>query len=200
MKKLLLAALFSSLLLAACSNDSDTEEPADTAAKENSETAENENDTDTSDTADTAEEQKEVYNIGDTAVITSDLYEFDYEVTVNDFYFAEEANGKPMEDVMSTSDDDFKLAVADVTFKNISDEAYVPHDMYSANLSAIDEDGGEISYNEFFPEADEELAPGEEITGPLVYVERVDYADTFLLKFEMMSDEETHFELPNPNQ
>ncbi|MEK4306272.1 DUF4352 domain-containing protein [Oceanobacillus sp. M60] len=191
MKKLLLAALFLSLLLAACTSDSDTGENTE---EENNETAESEKDTDTS------EEEKEVYSIGDTAVITSDLYEFDYEVTVNDFYFAEEANGKPMEDVMSTSDDDFKLAVADVTFKNISDEAYVPHDMYSANLSAIDEDGGEISYNEFFPEADEELAPGEEITGPLVYVERVDYADTFLLKFEMMSDEETHFELPNPNQ
>ncbi|MFC4663797.1 DUF4352 domain-containing protein [Oceanobacillus aidingensis] len=197
MKKLLLAALFLSLLLAACSSDSGSGETADTAEEENSETAENENDTDTSDTS---EEDKEVYSIGDTAVITSDLYEFDYEVTVNDFYFAEEANGKPMEDIMSTSDDNFKLAVADVTFKNISDEAYVPHDMYSANLSAIDEDGGEISYNEFFPEADEELAPGEEITGPLVYVESVDYADTFLLKFEMMSDEETHFELPNPNQ
>ncbi|MFD1417103.1 DUF4352 domain-containing protein [Oceanobacillus jeddahense] len=196
MKKLLLAALFLSLLLTACSSDSGSGENADTAEEENSETAESEQGTfDAS-----GEEQKEVYSIGDTAVITSDLYEFDYEVTVNDFYFAKEANGKPMEDVMSTSDDDFKLAVADVTFKNISDEAYVPHDMYSANLSAIDEDGGEISYNEFFPEADEELAPGEEITGPLVYVERVDYADTFLLKFEMMSDEETHFELPNPNQ
>ncbi|WP_040978381.1 DUF4352 domain-containing protein [Oceanobacillus jeddahense] len=193
MKKILLVVLFASLLLAACSSNSETGE---TAEEENNETTESEKDT--SDTS--GEEEKEVYSIGDTAVITSDLYEFDYEVTVNDFYFAEEANGKPMEDVMSTSDDDFKLAVADVTFKNISDEAYVPHDMYSANLSAIDEDGGEISYNEFFPEADEELAPGEEITGPLVYVERVDYADTFLLKFEMMSDEETHFELPNPNQ
>ncbi|WP_368652524.1 hypothetical protein AB4Y30_12285 [Ornithinibacillus sp. 4-3] len=187
MKKLLLIVLFSSLLLAACSsNDAENNESPESATEDGTDS--------------TDKEKKEVYSIGDTAIITSDLYEFDYEVTVNDFYFADEANGKPMEDVMSTSDDDFKLAVAEVTFKNISDEAYVPHQMYSANLSAIDEGGGEISYNEFFPEADEELAPGEEVTGPLVYVERVDYADTFLLKFEMMSDEETHFELPNPGQ
>lgn len=192
MKKLLLIVLFSSLLLAACSSND-----AENNGEENNESPESatEDGTDSTD-----KEEKEVYSIGDTAIITSDLYEFDYEVTVNNFYFADEVNGKPMEDVMSTSDDDFKLAVAEVTFKNISNEAYVPHQMYSANLSAIDEGGGEISYNEFFPEADEELAPGEEVTGPLVYVERVDYADTFLLKFEMMSDEETHFELPNPGQ
>ncbi|GGP15560.1 DUF4352 domain-containing protein [Oceanobacillus neutriphilus] len=195
MKKLLLILFAGLLLLAACGGEDDAAETAETNEEENNESnAENETDTPEQ------EEKKEVYTIGDTAVITSDLYEFDYEVTVNDFYFAEEVNGKPMEDIMSTSDDDYKLAVADVTFKNISDEAYVPHQMYSANLSAIDEDGGEISYNEFFPEADEELAPGEEVQGPLVYVERVDYADTFLLKFEFMSDEETHFELPNPEQ
>ncbi|GAB2571629.1 DUF4352 domain-containing protein [Gracilibacillus alcaliphilus] len=189
MKKLLLTVLFTSLLLAACGSD-DTGETTDSGGEENMENT----------TENSGEEEKEVYSIGDTAVITSDLYEFDYQVTVNDFYFADEVNGKTIEDVMTSRDDDYTLAVVDVTIKNISDESYIPHQMFSANLSGIDEQGGDTSYDEFFPEGDEELAPGEEVQGHVVYIEMKDYHDEFAFKYEVMSDQEVIFELPHPEQ
>ncbi|WP_152657165.1 DUF4352 domain-containing protein [Oceanobacillus sp. CFH 90083] len=193
MKKLFIL-LFAVLLLAACSDDGEATENNEEAA--NGTTEETESDPNTSE----EDENKKVYQIGETAVITSDLYEFDYQVTVNDFYFADEVNGKTMEDVMTSQDDDYTLAVVDVTIKNISDESYIPHQMFSANLSGIDEQGGDTSYDEFFPEGDEELAPGEEVQGHVVYVEMRDYHDKFAFKYEAMSDQEVIFELPNPEK
>ncbi|GAB2536017.1 DUF4352 domain-containing protein [Gracilibacillus alcaliphilus] len=196
MKKLLVL-LFAGLLLVACSDDGDTTE--NTGEENTDTTTENEDtetDTDTSDDAD----QKKVYQIGETAVITSDLYEFDYEVTVNDFQLTKEVDGSTIDDYLSGALEEDVFAVVDITIKNISDESYVPNQMFSANFSGIDEDGGHTSYDEFFPEGDEELAPGEEVEGHLVYMTTTDYADAFLLKYEFTSDTETHFELPNPEQ
>ncbi|MBR7796400.1 MAG: DUF4352 domain-containing protein [Bacillota bacterium] len=189
MKKLLIM-LFASLLLVACSDEGDTTKDT---GEENNEKA---TDTDTS----KKEEQKKVYQIGETAVITSDLYEFDYEVTVDDFKLTREVDGTPLDDIISGAEEDGRFAVVEVTIKNISDRSYVPNEMFSANFARMDAKGGETSYDQFFTIGDEELAPGEEIQGHLVYTTRVDYADTFVLKYEFMSDEETHFELPNPEQ
>ena len=38
------------------------------------------------------------------------------------------------------------------------------------------------------------------MTGHLVYITSVNYADVFLIKYEVMSDEETHFVIPNPEK
>ncbi|GAA0427987.1 hypothetical protein GCM10008934_17140 [Virgibacillus salarius] len=189
MKKLLIM-LFASLLLVACSDEGDTTK--DTGEGNN----EKATDTDTS----KKEEQKKVYQIGETAVITSDLYEFDYEVTVDDFKLTREVDGTTIEDYVTGAREEDRFAVVELTIKNISDRAYVPNEMFSANFTEMGAEGGHTSNDEFFTVGDEELAPGEEIQGHLVYLTSVDYADTFVLKYEMMSDEETHFELPNPEQ
>ncbi|GGP08558.1 DUF4352 domain-containing protein [Oceanobacillus neutriphilus] len=191
MKKFIFLALIC-LVLTACSN-----------GEKNTETQKTDN-TDTTEKTDTAaleaEEEKPTYQIGKTATITSDLYGFDYEVTVNDFQLTREVDETPIEDYLIGAREEDRFAVVDVTIKNISEEAYVPNQMFSANFSAIDENGGDISNDEFFAAGDEELAPGEELTGHLVYLTDINYADTFVLKYEFMSDQETHFELPNPEQ
>ncbi|GEN88357.1 DUF4352 domain-containing protein [Oceanobacillus sp. FSL W8-0428] len=193
MKKIFIL-LFAILLLAACSDEGEATE--NTGEENTDNTTENETDADTSEEA----EQKKVYQIGETAVITSDLYEFDYEVTVNDFQLTKEVDGSTIDDYLSGAREEDVFAVVDITIKNISDESYVPNQMFSANFSGIDEDGGHTSYDEFFPEGDEELAPGDEVEGHLVYTTTTDYADAFLLKYEFTSDTETHFELPNPEK
>ena len=191
MKKFIFLVLIC-LTLAACNN-----------GEKNTETQETDN-TDTAEETDAAasEEEEEIptYQIGETATISSDLYAFDYEVTVNDFQLTREVDEVPIEDYLIGAREEDRFAVVDVTIKNISEEAYVPNQMFSANFSAIDEDGGDISNDEFFTAGDEELAPGEELTGHLVYLTDINYADTFVLKYEFMSDQETHFELPNPEQ
>ncbi|MDY7045184.1 DUF4352 domain-containing protein [Virgibacillus sp. M23] len=141
---------------------------------------------------------KKVYQIEETAKITSDLYDFDYEVTVNDFQLTKKVDGTTIEDYVTGAREEDRFAVVELTIKNISDRAYVPNEMFSANFTEMGAEGGHTSNDEFFTVGDEELAPGEELKGHLVYLTSVDYADTFVLKYEMMSDEETHFELPNP--
>ena len=146
------------------------------------------------------ENKTKVYQIGETAVITSDIYEFDYEVTVTDFNLTTEVDDTTISDFITGANDRTRFAVVDVTIKNISDEEIIPNRQFSANLGGDDEQGGEITYNEFFPEGDETLEPGQEVNGHLVYTTFSDYADNFVLKYELMSDEETHFILPNPEK
>lgn len=191
MKKLLILLLIG-IMLVGCSDESANEEKE----SDKNNTAETEAAEDTEQEA----EKKDVYQIGETAVIRSDMYEFDYEVTVNDFELTREVEGVSIEDFISGARDKQRFAVVDVTIKNITDETYIPNEMFSANFSTIDRESGKMSEDKFFTERDEELAPGEEITGPVVFVTTVDKSDTFLLKYEFLSDEETHFELPNPEK
>ncbi|MDY0395120.1 hypothetical protein RWE15_12680 [Virgibacillus halophilus] len=95
-------------------------------------------------------DEKKVYQIGETAVITSDMYDFDYQVTVNDFKLVREVDGVKIEDYISGAIDEDRFAVINVTIKNISDEAYVPNEMFSANFSKQGDDGGHTSEDQFF--------------------------------------------------
>lgn len=143
-------------------------------------------------------DEERVYQIGETAVITSDIYEFDYEVTVSDFNLTTEVDGDTIEEFVIGADETNRFAVVDVTIKNISEEEIIPNRQFSANLGGKEDLGGITSYNEYFPEGDEILEPGEEVKGHLVYSTTSDYSDTFILKYEISTDEETHFILPNP--
>lgn len=152
--------------------------------------------------SDTNEEQSnKIYGIGETAVVTSDLYEFDYEVTVTDFQIMDEVDGENIFDfVLGLEESDpTRFAVVYVTIKNISDEAYVPNEMFSANLSNVDEEAGVVSETQFSTELDQELEPGEEVDSKVVYTYYTD-EDAYWFKYEIMSDEETIFELPNPKK
>ncbi|WP_188453571.1 DUF4352 domain-containing protein [Virgibacillus oceani] len=193
MKKILLLFLFTFALLAGCSDDS-----GDNNDSNNSSDSSESNEQSIKTDSEEKQEDKSVYQIGETATITSDSYDFDYEVTVTDFNLANEVNDVTIEEFIAGAGERDKFAVVDVTIKNISDEAYVPNEMFSANFSGFDEEGGHVSIDEFFTVGDKKLEPGDELKGHLVYTTTVDYADKFLLKYEVMSDEETHFVLPNP--
>ncbi|MFD2210440.1 DUF4352 domain-containing protein [Virgibacillus halophilus] len=193
MKKIL-AVLILGILLVGCSDGENKNEKSNI---DDSATSKGE---DVNKSDEGKKDEKKVYQIGETAVITSDMYDFDYQVTVNDFKLVREVDGVKIEDYISGAIDEDRFAVINVTIKNISDEAYVPNEMFSANFSKQGDDGGHTSEDQFFTERDKELQPGKEITGNIVFTTRVNSAKTFLIKFEGNSDEETHFELPNPEK
>lgn len=183
-----LVVTMSILFLVACSDGESGSKQEATDKKEDQSTSKSE------------QAERHIYQIGETAVITSDLYDFDYEVTVTDFTMAEEVDGVKISDYVRglVEDDPTRFAIAEVTIKNISDEAYIPSEMFSANFSMENQKAGIVSNDEFFPEADEELAPGEEVHGHVVYTHEIDDEDVYWMKYEAMSDSEAIFELPNP--
>ncbi|HEY4601386.1 MAG TPA: DUF4352 domain-containing protein [Cerasibacillus sp.] len=197
MKRILIILLTAILLILTACGDGD-------GAENTSENSDEANDTTLEKTKGDDQEATDgeipVYQIGETAVITSDLYEFDYEVTVTDFNLTKEVDDVKIEDYIISGHGDERFAVVDVTIRNISDESYVPNEMFSANLASEGDRGGITSDDDFFEVGDKELAPGEELEGHLVYVILLDDSETFTLKYEFMSAEETHFILPNPEK
>jgi len=192
MKRILVLFLaLSILMLAACSDKSETKNASEETDNQSEERLENDKQN---------EKENKIYQIGETAVITSDIYDFDYEVTVTDFTITDEVDGVNISDQILglLEDDPSRFAVVDVTIKNISDESYIPNEMFSANFSLVDEEAGVVSIEEFFPEGDEELAPGEEVSGHIVYTHELDDEEAYWVKYEVMSDNEGIFELPNP--
>lgn len=189
MKKLAII-LFATVLLvlAGCSDGSgDTEKSNDNSEQTTKDKKENEKE---------KSEDKKEYQIGETATITSDSYDFDYQVTVTDFNLTKEVDKVSIQEYVSGAHDSTTFAVVDVTIKNISDEAYIPNEMFSANLAQEGDRAGDISDDEFFKVGDEELQPGDELKGHLVYVVALDNSKEYTLKYEISSDEETHFILP----
>ena len=138
------------------------------------------------------------YSIGDTAVITSDLYDFHYEVTVTDFQLTREVDGVKIEDYLTGARETHRFAVIDVTIKNITDSSYIPNEMFSANFAKETERAGDTDEDQFFTIADQELGAGEELSGHIVYIINLDDSQEFKLKYEINTDEETHFVLPMP--
>lgn len=192
MKRILVLFLaLSILMLAACSDKSETKNASEETDNQSEERLENDKQN---------EKENKIDQIGETAVITSDIYDFDYEVTVTDFTITDEVDGVNISDQILglLEDDPSRFAVVDVTIKNISDESYIPNEMFSANFSLVDEEAGVVSIEEFFPEGDEELAPGEEVSGHIVYTHELDDEEAYWVKYEVMSDNEVIFELPNP--
>ncbi|MBR7796394.1 DUF4352 domain-containing protein [Agaribacter marinus] len=194
MKKLLvLLVLLAVIVVAGCSDndEGDNKEEKDDNKEQATETNDDNNKRKDA-------EDKKVYQIGETATITSDLYDFPYEVTVNDFELTSKPiNGIDLEQFGYTSEEGGQFAVINATIKNISDQPFVPNEMISAQL--VSESIGLNSEDEdFFLERNEELNPGEEITGDLVYISSDFNKDNVLyLVYEYMaSNEETKFELP----
>ena len=189
--------MMSVLLLGACSMDNgDSEKEAEANPSENETVADADKETESEDTNEDKDKNK-IYTIGESAVITSDLYDFDYEVTVTDFEMTDEVDGESIYDyVRGLGEEDLtRFAVVYVTIKNISDEAYIPNEMFSANLSDVDQGAGTVAELEFSPELDEELAPGEEVSSKVVYTYDVNEENAYWFKYEIMSDEETIFEV-----
>ncbi|MBM7597887.1 hypothetical protein JOC34_000244 [Virgibacillus halotolerans] len=194
MKKLLMI-LLAGIFIAGCSND-DTSNEADT--DDDQVTEDNDSEDENIDNDD-GEEKKDVYQIGETAQITSSSYGFSYEVTVNDFELTtDEIDGYSMEDFNSQPHEDRRFAVINVTLKNTGEDRLVPNDKLSAQL--LGELTSESSLIEFYKKGDEELDPGEEMTDDLVYMSRTFFdEDTIYLTYEAeATKEEVKFELPIP--
>ncbi|PAV28971.1 hypothetical protein CIL05_13400 [Virgibacillus profundi] len=191
MKKLLLI-LLAAIFVAGCSdNGEDT----------NSEPSENEgtSETETEDeNTETENEKKAIYQIGETADITSDVYGFPYQVTVNSFELTTESvDGLSLEDLNYSAEEGARFAVANVTIKNTGDSSFVPQDKISAQLF-LENEYDLPSEDDTFKERYEELAPGDEITGNLVYTDSYFYENEVVyLTYEAEAiDDETKFELP----
>lgn len=188
MKKILIF-LLAIILLAGCSNDSndssDENKPKDNDEKTSETTKEDKKD------------EKKVYEVGDTAQITSDTYEFPYEVTVNSFELTTEVEGMTVKERFNapiTEED--KFAVANVTIKNTSDRSFIPNEKISGELLL-----GDLSINSddnIFTERNKKLKPGESITGNLVFISSDFYTEESLfLTYELLANtEETKFRLP----
>src|SRR5699024_2135542 len=107
MKKILII-LLAGILLAACSDDGSNGKNNDqgsdrTSTGDEKKAEEKEN-----------SEDKKVYQIGETAIITSDMYEFDYEVTVNDFNLTKEVDGTKIGDYISGAVEEARFAVIEI--------------------------------------------------------------------------------------
>ncbi|HEY4601379.1 MAG TPA: DUF4352 domain-containing protein [Cerasibacillus sp.] len=198
MKRILIILITGLLLiLTACGNNNTTENTTADNKKENENTTEENNDNNKEE----SDGEIPVYQIGETAVIKNDKFDLEYEVTVNSFEITKEVDGVPLEELLEGAYDESGFLVAEVTYKNISDEAYVPNERFLAYFTYGDGGGGELTeYDDmFFNELEKELAPGEEITGKLVYVSASPDHDYYRLTYEPMQDNETWFQLLNPN-
>ncbi|ASK62849.1 hypothetical protein CFK37_12170 [Virgibacillus phasianinus] len=194
MKKLLIL-LFAALLIVVtgCSDDSDDTSKTNDNNEKASETTNND------DKKDEKKEDKKVYQIGETAEITSSTYEFPYEVTVNSFELTKDkVDGVSLDEKVSEVDEEDRFAVVNVTIKNTSDRPFVPNEKISAQF--ISETLGEQTDDSFFTKRNEKLEPGQEISGNLVTVIGNTNDEVFYIVYEAMSGEETKFELPNPEK
>jgi hypothetical protein len=188
MKKLLLI-LLAAIFIAGCSDNGDDVTSDSSKDKETSETV-----------ADNKDGDKKIFQIGETADITTVNADLPYQVTVNSFELTTDSvDGVKLEDYNYSVEDGHQFGVVNVTMKNTGDVSFVPMDHISAEIY-----DGEIpqflSKDETFKERFEELEPGKEITGNLVYGST--YFDDFEvlhLVFEAESfHNETRFELPMP--
>lgn len=190
MKKILVL-LFATLLLvvSACSDDSDE-------ASKSNDNNEKASETTGDDKKDEKQEDKKIYQIGETAEITSTTYDFPYEVTVNSFELTKDSvDGVSLDEKVLEVDEEDRFAVANVTIKNTSDRPFVPNEKVSAQF--VSETLGEQTDDSFFTERNEKLEPGQKITGNLVTVIGNFNDDVFYIVYEAMSNEEVKFELPN---
>src|SRR5699024_4694589 len=102
----------------------------------------------------------------------SSSYGFPYEVTVNDFELTTDpVEGKEMEDFYSETSspgEDSRFAIVNISLENTGDEGFVMNDTFSPTL--MGEMTSEMPEIEVMPIFDEEISPGEERTGDLVFL------------------------------
>ncbi|MFD1415141.1 DUF4352 domain-containing protein [Oceanobacillus jeddahense] len=199
MKKIFFMFIFA-IILSGCGNsnaeNTDTSGDADVESEENSDNEETEEAAEETNES----EEKDIYQIGDTADIISSSYGFSYQVTLNHAELTTDpVDGVSLEDIGDSAEDGGEFLVANVTIKNTGDSPITPIEQLSAQL--YDEEYPRFfSLDETFTERNDELAPGEEITGNLAYAHNsYEDNDVMYLTFEAEAiEEETRFEIPIP--
>ncbi|MDY7045178.1 DUF4352 domain-containing protein [Virgibacillus sp. M23] len=196
MKKILLILLLA-IFVVGCSDNGESSDNENTDNEDSAET-EKENDENVGE----KNKKKDLYQIGETADITSSSYGFPYQITVNSVELTtQDVDGLALEDLNFSAEEGGKFLVANVTIKNTGDSPFIPKEKISAQLDEEDAPGF-LAEEDPFPERNEELAPGEEITGNLAYTHDAfeDY-DVLYLTYEAEdNDYETKFEIPIPNE
>jgi len=194
-------------LLAACGNDDNKDEQnqdnQDTNAEVNAE-ENNDNDGGNDSPGETGEDGQPIYQVGETGKIESRGYGFEYEATVNEYEITNKSDKYDMNDFYMNYDennyDDSYIVISNVTIHNTSDENFTPSEHVPMHVSESGNDAGEDVIYDYFPEFDENLEPGESITGDLIThaeITEMDNIDAYWLKFETITANETIWELPN---
>lgn len=198
MKKLLMILLASIFLISACNEDNT--ENSNGNDGENNQTEENDENNNENETAD---EQKDIYQIGETATAESSSYGFPYEVTVNEFQItADEVNGYTLSEFFSETSnpgEDTRFSVVNITVANTGDDAFSVNDTMTPML--IGDMTSESPEINAMPEFDEEIQPGKEITADLIFITStiLDEDETVDLYFNIHDPKrEFRFELPIP--
>lgn len=168
------------------------------------------------------EMDKNIYQVGETAVISSERYDLTYEVTVNDYEIIKQIDKYDINEKYNDLDEpyfnDAYVVTANVSIKNINHKIFIPvqyalmtlkindeHYTHSpvmpTYLLVKDEKTNEGSTREHFPEASNFVQHGEEITGELTFYATIDATDiateSFWLKFETGQPGETIWEIPS---
>ncbi|ASK62850.1 hypothetical protein CFK37_12175 [Virgibacillus phasianinus] len=177
MKKIIILFL-AIAVIAGCSDDT-----SDKGSKEDSKEV----------SKDTTIPEGEVYSINETAEITNPKHGFTYEVTVNSFELTDKYKDKTMDELKVEGFPDAKLAVANVTIKNIGDQVFKPSQIKNLLLTV---DGNGTGKMDLSPSLNVELEPGKEITKDLVFFCVIPSSELFL-EFERYSEYEAKFSLPN---
>src|SRR5699024_2477039 len=163
MRKILLITILSMLvILAACgNNDNSSNQEIDNNGNNNN-----------NNTSENVEEEDKIYQVGETATITSRGYDFEYEATVNEYEITDKSDTYDMNDFYMNYDknnyDDSYIVISNVTIHNTSDENFTPSKHIPMHVSESGNEAGEDVIFDYFPEFDENLEPGESITGDLI--------------------------------
>jgi len=198
----LLLAAMTILLLVACGDEDSQNEQAQSNDEEENVAEENDDENTSSQEAD--EEGKAMYQVGETAKITSKGYDFEYEATVNEYEITNDSDEYDMDDFyMNYTEDKYKdsyILISNVTIHNTSDENITPSKHIPMHVSDAGAKAGEDVIYDYFPEFDENLEPGESITGDLIThadIYEPEEFEGYWLKFETITANETIWELPN---
>lgn len=190
--------LIMGLFTTACSSNNDGEQKEDANNEQGAATTEKEKSDDSSDS-----NEGNVYQIGETAQTKTSSLDYPYEVTVNSFEITDEdVEGRSLESYNLNPEEGPRFAVVNVTIKNTGDKPFTPNQQMAADLVYGESNGGEQDRdNDFFLERNDELLPGNEITGNLVFTSRYFLDEnTLYLVYERMANEEIKFELPVPKE
>ena len=181
------------LFLTACSSNDDGDKKEEPNNEQGASTSNKEKSDDKNDS-----KEGNIYQIGETAQ-TKTINGYPYEITLNSFDITtKDPEGVSIDDYNYESEDGGRFAILNVTMKNIGEKSFIPNSQISANI--VYSSGGyeHDRDEEFFVERKDELAPGEEITGDLVFTSMnfLDDEKLHLIYEYLATDEEIRFELP----
>ncbi|MFC0299819.1 DUF4352 domain-containing protein [Virgibacillus soli] len=191
--------LIMGLFLTACSGNDDGDKKEEPNNEQGASTSNKEKSNDKNES-----KEGNIYQIGETAKTETSSLGYPYEVTVNSYEVTtDDIEGKSLENYNLDPENRDRFVVVNVTLKNIGEKSFIPNEQLAADL--VFTNGGyehDLDFD-FFLERNNELSPGNDITGNLVYtstITKLQDQTSLHLVFEHYADEEIRFELPVPKE